>query len=744
MRTREEDLKIYLENKWKLLDIWEINEAGECACGRENCHAPGKHPVKGPDFARVYRSTLSLRHNVGVMCGESFVVLDIDPRNGGNETLAALEAEHGPLPPTWTVSTGGGGEHRYFSVPGTQAAQDGLKTQGLELKGVGRYVLCPSSNHASGRLYEWLVEPEDCELAPLPAWLLEATNCQDVLEHSRTLDESRDSVSERYSREDVCCALKHISSDCSEKEWKDIACALISGGFGMEMFDEWSYSTANKYPGKEEIEKVWNQQVARCQKLPAYRKITLGTLIYRAKQGGWNWEPPQLECPIVFSGPTEPPPEVVHMESTCDEPSNLRLKAQGIIGELACWMYDTSVREYDEFSVAGALAILSTCAQGTYRTWDDRTTSLYQICLLPAAGGKDHYLTCVQDVLRKIDGRLVMSMPGSSHGMRGDFFAFNSRILCMDEVQDFFSKMGATDNVFVSQVMSDIKELYNGKKFWDPSSLKTQMMPAIEEPKLTWVGFGTPARFKQTINSNMAGGGLLSRILMWDVEDVPRRHRTLRKRPFDPDIIGELRRMFLKGVKQEFIEGGMPKMVESLKIYHAGKECTHKPQTEAQRSLTITKEAADLFAQYDTESETSYIANPDSADGAILDRTSTQVAKIASLHALGCRRLEVQLEDVEFAIAVAERTIKRMAAMARTWMADSPGEKMRQRILHALGKGQRTRHHLLRSLRMSVRDFDQAASDLIEMKLVESDPLPKQGHFSVGALLALANKPHKC
>ena len=40
--------------------------------------------------------------------------MDIDPRNGGNESLAKLIAEHGALPTTPKVVTGGGGFHYWL------------------------------------------------------------------------------------------------------------------------------------------------------------------------------------------------------------------------------------------------------------------------------------------------------------------------------------------------------------------------------------------------------------------------------------------------------------------------------------------------------------------------------------------------------------------------------------------------------------------------------------------------------
>jgi hypothetical protein len=684
------------------------------------------------------------------MCGDDFVVLDIDPRNGGTETLAALEATYGPLPPTWTVCTGGGGEHRYFAIEGSQACHYGLKEKGVELKGVGSYVVCPSSNHVSGRDYEWCpeLEPEDIPLAPLPEWVLEATKAEVSLERSIQLGESREGPSELYSLEEVTCALSHISPKCSEKEWKDVACALISGGIDFDLWNKWSYSAADAgYPGEEEARKIWDVQVKRMRKAPSDRKITLGTLIYRARDAGWV--PTPTLCPILFKEP-ENEPEIesidddVFIERSEEEPSSLRETAQGIIGELACWMYDTSVREYDSFAVAGALAILSTCAQGSYKSWDGRSLSLYQICLLPAAGGKDHYLSSVEDTLHDVDSRLVMSIPGSSHGLRGDMYSFNSRVLCMDEVQDFFSRMGGTENVFVSQVMSDIKELYNGKARWKGSSLKTQVMPDIIHPRMTWVGFGTPGKFKQTINSNMVGGGLLSRILLWDVEQVPKRSRITRRSEFSKESIGALRRLANKGVQPDFKAKGILGVTEALTAYHSGKQCIHAPQTRATESLTITREASKAFAIYDEEMETRYRSSPDCPEGAIYDRASTQVAKIASLHAVGCRRVEVHVEDLEWAVAVANATIEPMAHMARTWMADSVGERNRQRVLSVLSSKPRSRSLLLKSLRMGAKDFDQTAQDLLETYQAQASLPQRQGKFPPETTFAVAKPQKKC
>jgi putative DNA primase/helicase len=58
--------------------------------------------------------------NIGLRTGaeSGVVVLDVDPRHGGERTLCALEQRYEPLPPTWRFLSGGGGDHVLFRHPG--------------------------------------------------------------------------------------------------------------------------------------------------------------------------------------------------------------------------------------------------------------------------------------------------------------------------------------------------------------------------------------------------------------------------------------------------------------------------------------------------------------------------------------------------------------------------------------------------------------------------------------------------
>jgi Bifunctional DNA primase/polymerase, N-terminal len=155
-----------------------------CSCGRSDCENPAKHPfgLRAPngfknatlDYQRItqwWRRYPQL--NIGVATGD-VIVLDVDPRHGGFDSLAELEAEHDVLPHTWTVRTGGNGRHLYFAGPSGVTIRNsvGRLGPGLDIRGAGGFSIAPSSRHISGARYSWEA-PDEAPLAPMPTWLID-------------------------------------------------------------------------------------------------------------------------------------------------------------------------------------------------------------------------------------------------------------------------------------------------------------------------------------------------------------------------------------------------------------------------------------------------------------------------------------------------------------------------------------------------------------------------------------------
>lgn len=95
--------------------------------------------------------------NIGARVPDGLVVLDVDPRHGGFDSLRALEECHGALPPTLTSWTGSGGVHLFYGRPPGELRQSAHKLgRGLDVKLGGKgYVVLPPSIHPNGQLYQW-------------------------------------------------------------------------------------------------------------------------------------------------------------------------------------------------------------------------------------------------------------------------------------------------------------------------------------------------------------------------------------------------------------------------------------------------------------------------------------------------------------------------------------------------------------------------------------------------------------
>jgi predicted P-loop ATPase len=111
--------------------------------------------------------------NPAVVAGfeSGFFILDVDPKHGGAETLAAWVEKHGPLPETLTLKTPSGGRHLYFRWPnGGGIGNRGHVDAGIDIRGEGGYALIPPAVMADGTLYEWA--NWGTPLADAPQWLL--------------------------------------------------------------------------------------------------------------------------------------------------------------------------------------------------------------------------------------------------------------------------------------------------------------------------------------------------------------------------------------------------------------------------------------------------------------------------------------------------------------------------------------------------------------------------------------------
>jgi putative DNA primase/helicase len=185
----------YAKMGWKIHPCHGINASGVCTCGERHKEIKdmGKHPAlnkwneyssSDPVDAEKWWHQNKF-YNPGLHCSKSgIVVVDIDPRGGGDVSFARLLEDHKLEIPSTVESLTGQyttngesvrGRHIYFSCDRGQNFAGNLSElgyPGIDIKFNG-YVMLPPSKHFSGVTYEWVEgrDPWSTSLAPVPPGL---------------------------------------------------------------------------------------------------------------------------------------------------------------------------------------------------------------------------------------------------------------------------------------------------------------------------------------------------------------------------------------------------------------------------------------------------------------------------------------------------------------------------------------------------------------------------------------------
>ena len=181
----------YRRRGWRVIPLHRVGPDGKtCSCRKGgNCgRNAGKHPIdlewqKAPALSAAdVEETWGVAKppNIGLATGpdSGFWALDIDPKNGGMESMAALVAEHGALPETFVAQTGSEGYHYLFALPEGVVLKNSADRvgKGIDTRAAGGQIVAPPSRSGVGP-YRVVV---DAPVAAAPAWLIELARAPEV------------------------------------------------------------------------------------------------------------------------------------------------------------------------------------------------------------------------------------------------------------------------------------------------------------------------------------------------------------------------------------------------------------------------------------------------------------------------------------------------------------------------------------------------------------------------------------
>lgn len=280
---------------WKVFLVWNVDSQGRCRCGSDHPDSKGesqpnqfgKHPhsrlapngfldaTADPEIIRKWFAS-DPDAGIGIACAASgLVVIDIDPRNGGDLTLARLEAEHGVIHSDVIAKTQGGGEHRVFKAE-QAATYSGKLGLGLDIKHNG--YICVQPTIGGQGVYSWQDGGNPLcgsEPSPHPA-LIKGQARPDY----KLTERQGKPVATAQTFEDLAAALTFIHAD-DYVDWAILGLALKPyGEAGYALWVEWSSKSAK-----------FNATEARCKwdhDLVEPDSITYRSIFRAAMDAGWE------------------------------------------------------------------------------------------------------------------------------------------------------------------------------------------------------------------------------------------------------------------------------------------------------------------------------------------------------------------------------------------------------------------------------------------------------------------------
>lgn len=230
-----------------------------------------KHWLHRPyDAAELIAEAKERGSNLGVRLRPTDLVIDVDPRNGGDESFLRLVVDAGLNLDTYPhVITGSGGHHYYLRKPSSLPTVGKLpQYPGIDFKKLGGQVVAPGAIHPdTGQRYEsefWLLGPDGTPDAPQA--LLDLLQVRRV-----TMPDGVDEADRwgEIDAEQLAAALAKLPIDdygkTTHDEWFQLMCAChhATAGAAREEFIAWSIQSPDFPDHAEKIGYRWDSLASK-------------------------------------------------------------------------------------------------------------------------------------------------------------------------------------------------------------------------------------------------------------------------------------------------------------------------------------------------------------------------------------------------------------------------------------------------------------------------------------------------
>jgi len=598
------------------------------------------------DEARIRRWwTDNPRANIGMPTGPAsgLIVIDIDPRNGGEEGLADLHAQHGPLPETAEALTGSGGRHLFFRHPGGYVRCTQSKVApGVDVKGDGGYVVLPPSVHPNGNIYTWELSSEIGKVSPVacPQWLV------DLIRQGG-----------RETPHGPPCGTGQANTIPTGR--RNSTLASLAGGMrrmGMSQAEIFAALQARNR--------------ARCAPpLPEAEVERIAASIAR-------YEPDAVSVALVENhygqifgdGQAEEPEDAPAGADPGPLPESL-LYVPGFVAEVMDYCLQTAPYPNHVMAFCGAISLLAFLAGRKVRDPGDNRTNIYLLGLAHSAAGKDHP--------RKVNTRIVHEVGladclgerfASGEGIQDALFVTPSMLFQTDEIDGMLQSINKAKDARHENIMGTLLTMYSSSNSVFPRRRKAgkESPGVIDQPSLVIFGTAIPNHYYQALSERMLTNGFFARMLIIEAGSRPDGQEP-QIRPLPPRVLATAKWW------TDFRPG-----TGNLEHWHPEPVVVEYSEP-AKRLLIETRQQAE--AEY----RKAEIKN-DPVGTTVWGRVSEQIRKLALLYTISENHepRHISLAAVEWASRFVMHQTRRMLYMAALHVATSEFDALRKKAIRVL------------------------------------------------------------
>lgn len=678
LQTNLEYALSYAAIGWHVFPVHYITQQGSCSCGNPDCNSPGKHPATLHGFKNATNDPDKIRQlfkderlNIAVATGavSGFFVLDVDPRNGGDDTLAMLTRQHGDLPDTVVAMTGGGGQHYLFMDLGFRLpASIG---PGIDLKGDGGYIVVEPSNHASGGAYQWEGEYDPLDgvaVAYAPEWLQSRIKTREqpapapsgsyMLSHSQVLD--------------LRSALSFIPADDYDW-WFKVGSALHSSDASNArgLWLEWSQTSEKYDPAGATKQWARFRQDGNGQE-----RYNLESIFFWAAQFGW------VNTTLGRINPAITTPAPVAKQNTT--PTELNIDPiPGVLGQVADWINATSRKPQPLFALQAALAFGSTVIGRKYVTTNRNWSSLYFLNIGKSASGKEHAKWAIEKLLQAadLDDLIGPGRYSSESGVLSALIQQPCHCAIVDEFGKMLDSSNASGNFMARDSVKSLIEVWGRcDGIMRPVAYSTAGLSerVVEElraryvvnPGLSMLAMTTPESFFDAVCSKGVRDGFLNRFLIGHSTIGRQPSRILGSVPDVPGNISDWARM----ARQTGSEGDLAQC-----------KTTHDVPPDA-ITIPFSKAANELFRQFEVWCLEQMDALEDDGLAEMHGRSNEMAMRLSLIVAISCESRTIQDDHAAWAIDYVRQLQEINIDQMRNNLADSPFAKLKNDVYSAILK----------------------------------------------------------